>query len=35
VALALLAGLGRVAPDWDRVLATAIDPAASEAADVA
>ena len=26
VALALLAGLGRVTPDWDRVLATAIDP---------
>jgi lantibiotic biosynthesis protein len=35
VALALLAGLGRVAPDWDRVLATAVDPAGSEVADVA
>jgi lantibiotic biosynthesis protein len=37
VALTLLAGLGRVAPDWDRVLAIAVDPVGSieqEVADV-
>lgn len=29
VALVLLAGIGRVAPDWDRALAIAVDPAQS------
>jgi lantibiotic biosynthesis protein len=34
VALALLAGLGGVPPDWDRVLATAVSPVRREVADV-